>query len=321
MPFYYQIPDSKEGRRTAKGLLRLKEQFDGPEGVPIRTREDTLLLATWNIREFDSAAYGERLEESLHYIAEVISHFDLVAVQEVREDLAALRRVNRLLGHWWDYVVTDVTEGTPGNRERMAFLYDTRKVQFGGLAGEIVIPPKEVKVQGKKTRYDPSNQLYCTPFIAGFRAGWFRFMLSTVHILYGKKTANDPNREAEIRVLSQLPAERATTAQTWSENLILLGDFNIFKPSDKTFVALTDAGFVIPEELQSLPTNAGKNKHYDQIAFLGGERIRGGAEGGVREGASGSEGEAGELTYRRESWILPPTKDASPAMVVRGVAR
>jgi hypothetical protein len=29
-----------------------------------------------------------------------------------------------LLGWWWKYLLTDVTEGEPGNQERMAFLYE-----------------------------------------------------------------------------------------------------------------------------------------------------------------------------------------------------
>jgi len=101
-------------------------------GHPGATFEQTLLLATWNIREFDAPAYGERLEEAYYYIAEIIARFDLVAIQEVRRDLKALDRVCDLLGPNWAHIVTDVTEGQRGNDERMAFLYDTRKVQFAG---------------------------------------------------------------------------------------------------------------------------------------------------------------------------------------------
>jgi len=57
-----------------------------------------LRLATWNIREFDSNKYGHRLEESFFYIAEIIAIFDLVAIQEVRDDLSAFRRVMSILG-------------------------------------------------------------------------------------------------------------------------------------------------------------------------------------------------------------------------------
>lgn len=263
MPFYYRIDsNTHDGRRTAKNLLTLRRQLD--KEVPKRTINDTLLLATWNIREFDSPAYGKRLDESFYYIAEIISHFDIVAIQEVREDIRALDKLKNILGSYWKYLISDVTEGSAGNKERMAFLFDSRKVNFGGLAGEVVIAPIK---KGKKTHM-PARQLARTPFVCGFQAGWFKFMLSTVHILYGMSTANNPTRVKEIKELASFLARRAKQPATWSNNLILLGDFNIFSPSDVTFKALTNAKFIIPDEIQSLPSNAARNKHYDQIAFM-----------------------------------------------------
>ena len=66
--------------------------------MPARTLDATLLLATWNVREFDSPAYGTRTRDAYYFIAEVVSHFDLVAVQEVRRDLTALYALVELLG-------------------------------------------------------------------------------------------------------------------------------------------------------------------------------------------------------------------------------
>ncbi|MCP6423150.1 hypothetical protein NL463_27980, partial [Klebsiella pneumoniae] len=91
--------------------------------------ESNLLLATWNIREFGGSKYGGRLEESYYYIAEIISKFDLIALQEVRDDLRALNKIMEILGSYWSYMFTDVTEGRQGNSERTAFLFDTRKVR------------------------------------------------------------------------------------------------------------------------------------------------------------------------------------------------
>jgi hypothetical protein len=42
-------------------LLKLKEAFE-EVGIPERNLSDTLLLATWNIREFDSTKYGAAAE-------------------------------------------------------------------------------------------------------------------------------------------------------------------------------------------------------------------------------------------------------------------
>lgn len=254
--------------RTAEGLLRLRDQFE--REVPGRTLNDTLLLATWNIREFDAGTKSDRrLPESYYYIAEILSHFDLIAVQEVREDLAPLDRVISILGPWWKYIVTDVTYGRKGggNGERMAFIHDTRKVAFAGLAGEVVLP-EEKTAKG-------SRQLARTPFLCGFKAHWSRFNLCTVHLYYGESKPDDPRRVQEVVDLAGLlqqyvagpPSEQPGKPKT-RENLILLGDFNIFTRKDKQMKALNDAGFQVPPELIKLPgSNLDRSKFYDQIAF------------------------------------------------------
>jgi endonuclease/exonuclease/phosphatase family metal-dependent hydrolase len=262
LPSYTDLdPGSERDRRTADRLLAIKGELE--HQIPRRTI-DNLLLATWNIREFDSPKYGERSQEALLYIAEIVSRFDIVAVQEVRDDLEALNRLRYYLGRWWRYILTDVTEGVPGNQERMAFLYDERKVSFGGLAGEVVIPP--IAMGGSE--YRPADQLARTPFIVGFRVGWFAFTICTTHILYGSDAANEPRRVEEIGLLSEFLAARAREPLAWAPNMILLGDFNIYSPEDLTMQALIDAGFVVPDGLKELPSNAPRTKFYDQIAFI-----------------------------------------------------
>jgi endonuclease/exonuclease/phosphatase family metal-dependent hydrolase len=265
MAFYYELHKhdktftAERAQRTAAGLLRLKEAFK-TEGVPERRRASRLLLATWNIREFESEKYGARQREALYYIAEIIEHFDMVAIQEVREDLSSLEKVMRILGSQWDYLLTDVTEGRQGNFERMAFVYDTRKVTFGGLAGEIVVPPVD-----KQT---PAPQFARTPFMVGFRTGWFKFTICTTHIYYGKSVANDPQRVWEIGQLSDYLAKAAEKEHAWAKNMILLGDFNIFKQGDETYEALTKPGFEIHPELVGIGSNVDQSKIFDQIAFI-----------------------------------------------------
>ncbi len=263
MSFYYDFdPTEAADRRTAAGLLRLREKLDAE--LPPRTISDTVMLATWNIREFDSSKYGHRTDESIAYIAEIAARFDLIAIQEVHADLSGFKRLLDTLGIWWKFLLTDVTAGSAGNSERMAFLYDSRKVKFGGLSGEVVIPDK--RSRGKILH--PQRQLARTPFLCGFEAGWLRFMLCTVHIYYGTAKANDPDRVREIEYLSKFMAGRVKKDTSWSQNLVLLGDFNIFRPKDVTFGALKKAGFFIPEQLQSLPSNIDQSKHYDQMAFV-----------------------------------------------------
>jgi hypothetical protein len=260
MPFYRDLNPKKndDDKRTIERLLLLREQL---KEIPERTQKETLLLATWNIRDFDSADYGRRLDESIYYMAEIIDRFDLVAVQEVNKDLTGLNRLMNILGGYWDAIFTDIPLGKKANEERMAFLYDKRKVTFGGLAGELVLAENK----GKSMQI---TQLARTPFICGFKAGWTKFMLATVHIYYGPQKAEPPERIEEIRQVAQELKKRTKDEDAWARNLILLGDFNIFRPKNKTFQEIINAGFQIPEELQKLPSNVKQDRHYDQIAFM-----------------------------------------------------
>jgi endonuclease/exonuclease/phosphatase family metal-dependent hydrolase len=268
MPYYQYLRSVSEGerQRTAAGLLRLKQALAAT--VPAKTISSNLLIATWNIREFDSTSYGRRSEEAMYYIAEIIDHFDLVAVQEINENLEGLYRIRKILGNQWRVIYSDTTAGKSGNRERLGFLYDSRKLSFTDLAGEIVVPPVEVETEDGKRTYEPQDQLARTPFIIGLRTSWFKFMIATVHIIYGRGVNDSPERVREIQLLSEFLASRTEDRYAHANNLILLGDFNIFRKSNKTFAEITK-NFYIPEELQDLPSNVSQNKYYDQIAFKG----------------------------------------------------
>ena len=117
MPFYYGLKNlpKEERKRAASKLLILRKEID-KQIKTTRTLNDTLLLATWNIRNFDSNHFknGHRLSESLYYIAEIISTFDIIALQEIDKDLSAINRVKDILGWNWNYITTDVTEELVG---------------------------------------------------------------------------------------------------------------------------------------------------------------------------------------------------------------
>ena len=99
----------------------------------------TVKIATWNIREFGGTSYKGRSFEELYYIAEIISNFDIIALQEVRNDLREFLRLKKILGPNWAYIATDVTDGGPGNKERMVFLYNRNVVFFRNIAGELTL--------------------------------------------------------------------------------------------------------------------------------------------------------------------------------------
>ena len=106
----------------------------------------------------------------------------------------------------------------------------------------------------------------------------------------------------EIRQIANFLRRRTEAEDAWSKNLILLGDFNIFSPKDITMKKLTDAGFVIPEELQNLPSNALQNKHYDQIAYRS------------RKGRFGTTGKAGVFDFFQTVFGVEHEKDYAHLM-------
>ncbi len=246
---------------TSRRLLDLRAQIASPppRGIPRRTKDASLIIGTWNIRDFDNNKFrhGPRRRETLHYIAEILSSFDVCALQEVNEDLQPLKDVIRLMGPGWDFIATDITTGASGNRERMAYIYDSRKVRFRNVAGEIVLP-KHALLPGEQ-------QFARTPFLVSFQAGWFKFSLCTVHIYFGESSKNSDGYQRRVQEIDYLAREMAGRADREDENYILLGDFNIKNPIDETMQALTKAGFQLPPEL--FPSNLLGTHYYDQIAF------------------------------------------------------
>jgi endonuclease/exonuclease/phosphatase family metal-dependent hydrolase len=286
--------DPEAAERCAKRLLAMRESL---KPVSRRKNDGSLLLATWNIRDFDSNKFGQgpRLPETFFYLAEIISCFDLVALQEVNRDLAALERVMQILGREWDFIATDTTEGTGGNAERMAFVYNTEKVWFRKIAGEIVLPQGQLIVSPAKTQSardrdvpdenaveaalesglkEVHQQFARTPFVVAFQSGWFKFELCTVHIYYGADSGPGLQRRIEeIRRLVKFLADRQDRENRGTrndpskgENYILLGDFNVVSPEHETMKALRSRGFAVPAAIDGDKVRTPEDHFYDQIA-------------------------------------------------------
>jgi endonuclease/exonuclease/phosphatase family metal-dependent hydrolase len=268
------VKKAPERKRAITNLMALREQLQ--ESVPSKDSEEHLLLATWNIRDFgkkNRRGWGKRLPETWFYIAEVISRFDFVAVQEVNQ-LDEWKKVMDILGSHWDYIATDETDSKlGGNGERMVFVYDTRKIKFQHIAGEIVLPPDmlisrvEFKEDEESKKIVAGNQFKRTPFLASFQSGWLKFDICTVHLYFGSKSGEKlEQRIEEIGAIADYLSTRADRALGEDRAMILLGDFNIVHPEHRTMQALLDNNFQVPQALQDKPTT-GTEKHYDQIAF------------------------------------------------------
>lgn len=238
----------------AKGLLALKERIKAAK-IPSSKLDETLNIATWNIREFGKAP---RTEAAVHYIGEILGQFDLIGIVELRDDLTDLGRVLKILGPTWRAVYSDMIPDAGGNRERLGFIYDKRAVTFNGLAAEANAP--RVK---KGVEYLPETSFWRSPYMASFRAGSFDFIVLTTHIRWGD---SDEARRQEIAMLADWIEAKRLEKTNEDKDLIVMGDFNIPSRTDALFAAITKHGLQVPKALLGAHgTNLEKDKRYDQI--------------------------------------------------------
>lgn len=244
--------------RTIDNLLLLREYI--AKNIQARKTDKNIILSSWNLKEFGHLK--NRLPESYFYIAEIISNFDLIAVQEIKGGLKDLDIIMKLLGKDWNYLITDITEGKDGNSERFAYLYDTRRVNFTGLAGEILLW-KDLFEENEEIL-----QLKRTPYMTGFRAGWKTFALLNVHLQPNKDKESQAVRKREVELLMKALAEKKKKKSLWTENIIVLGDFNLYKTDGEIVKVFNDNSFAESDILKGLNTNTAKDKEtFDRMFF------------------------------------------------------
>lgn len=261
-------------RPVVEDIIRLRRRLDSGN-IPPRRTDHNLLIGTWNIRGFgkihpqwtENPADPKRNLRALACIAEVVRRFDVIAIQEVKRDTSGIRTLVRdFLGKNWGLLLSDVSAGAKGNIERLAFIYDRRRVSPSGLAGEIVLPPTAAG--------DPAEQFDRTPYIVGFESASDSFSLLTAHIRYGD---NPQDRLPELKALADYVAreirDRSRLPGAEEANLIVLGDFNIDRRiDDPLFDAFLSSGLFVPEAIRDLKTTYNTTpKYYDQIAWFRGD--------------------------------------------------
>jgi len=239
----------------AKGLLALQQRIQAA-GIPSSKIDETLNIATWNIREFGKKP---RSEAAIHYLAEVLGQFDLIGIVELRDNLGDLQRVLKILGPYWRAVYSDMIPDAGGNRERVAYVYDKRAVTFNGLAAEANEPR-----QRKGFEYLPTKSFWRSPYVASFKAGSFDFVALTTHIRWGRSLKA---RKEELEMLADWIEAKRRDKFGEDQDIIVMGDFNIPARGDEFFQAITRHKLQVPTALLGLEhgSNLEKNKRYDQI--------------------------------------------------------
>jgi len=269
MNYYYLNPQkdqllfiagNDDRNAVIDNIIRLRKNL--AEKMPEKKLTGNLILGTWNLREFGNTKYGGRMIESFYYIAEIISRFDLIAIQEVRDNLQDINSVCRILGNDWGIFTSVVTQGASGNKERLAFLYDKRTVSFRNIAGQVILP-------GAKS----PTQFARSPYVIRFQSGWLKFDICTAHIYYGKASKSSPEYKRRIKEIGELVDffKKFYVDKNEANNIFILGDFNIENSQSDTYKAATSSVFKVPAAIlkNKLPgSNVSQDKIYDQILYF-----------------------------------------------------
>ena len=237
---------------VAKGLKVLRSRIAKAK-IPSSKLDETLNVATWNIREFGKKA---RSEAAIHYIAEILGQFDLVSIAELRDNLGDLGKVLTILGPYWRAIYSDAIGDAGGNDERIGFIYDKRAVAFTGFAATAGAPRTKVG-----ELYLPKFDWWREPFMASFSAGNFDFVFLAAHAQWGTAAG----RVVELKSLAEWVDLKKKEKTCVDKDLIVVGDFNIDTPDQ--LAALTSKGLQMPTALKgkTYGTNLAQDKRYDQI--------------------------------------------------------
>jgi endonuclease/exonuclease/phosphatase family metal-dependent hydrolase len=235
-------------------------------GVP-RKSATHLLAATWNIANLGA---HQRRPSDLRLIAAVLSWFDLIAVQECREDCGHLQELARYLKRPYRLLFSDAG----GNNERLVFIYNASKVRLLEKIGEIAFPPAEykgIKIPGVARTFNGFDR---TPYLAAFQAGSTAFMFVNVHSFFGSMSRASVERRAlETLAVAKWAARRRRSRFAFTKEIFVMGDFNMPKRErgDPIYDALTRLGLELPAHSTEVGSSIASDNHYDQVAYFPGE--------------------------------------------------
>ena len=247
--------------RISSQINALRQYRDTKPGRAIPEKAvDRMLLATWNVANL---GVQERREKDYLLIAELVSWFDLVAMQEVNDDLSGLRAIQRHLPRSFRLLFSDAG----GNNERLAFIYDSNKVALLEEVGEVAIPPtdiQDIRLPGIEEGFEGFDR---NPYLAEFRRNSFVFILVNVHLYFGSEsTTSVERRSLETYAVARWADIRRQSPYAYSRDIVALGDFNLPKaePGDPIYETLTDRGLHLPEHSTQIGSTIQTDSHYDQ---------------------------------------------------------
>ena len=236
-------------------------------GLPQR-QYGSVLLGSFNIRKMGKTR--NRSADTWEFLADICRSFDLVAVQEIMDDLAGVRRLMSQLGPEFNLVISDMTgvfPGEPGVGERLGFIYRWSVVERMEVASDVTfdrtkiidsiasdyqifdddLGPYAKKLKNfeagkRKTKPKLKLRVFLSfirqPFCVAFRIAGnpgtepYEFMAINAHLYFGNYISD---RRQEFNALTDWILSRLKShTNAYYPNFILLGDLNLDFNNPKT---------------------------------------------------------------------------------------
>ena len=125
-------------------IIALAKKSPGKFGFPAR-RGGSVVIGTFNIRKLGELK--KRSADSWKFLELMCKRFDLLAVQEVMDETEGVQHLKERMGRDTGLVISDVTgvfPGARGNAERLAFLFNKKRVSHTELASDITFDRSEI---------------------------------------------------------------------------------------------------------------------------------------------------------------------------------
>ena len=268
-------PDPEYNYQAAAQINRLRAHRD--RVVPNRAdsrqipepSDGHVVIGSWNIANL---GVHDRRPRDLRVIAELLSWYEIVAIQEVADNLADFIGVMEELPDHFDYVFSD----RAGNDERAAYIDDTRRVSLGPKIAELVIVDSDrryIRLPGIDRQFHGFNR---NPYLVSFGIEDQYLLLANCHLLYGpsgsaaERARSLEKRQLEAYAVARWCDLRRNDQDRFTLNIIALGDFNLphAEPGDEIYRALTRRGLTIPPHETRIPTNVSDTHDYDQVTVV-----------------------------------------------------
>lgn len=277
----FEKPNFSYNFRVGSQLNALRAHRDTAPGRSIMPRSaDQLVVASWNIANL---GLHERRPKDYKLIGEIISWFDLVAIQETNNNLSGLRGLAVEVPESYRLTFSDKA----GNNERMAFIYDSDRLEILEETGEIAVPPRwkhVIRVPGSAQKFNGFDR---NPFLSAFRVNGsdFEFGIVNIHLYFGSESSKSHNRRfMEALATARWADLRRSDADAYTQNMLVMGDFNLKKADwgDPIWEMLGARGlFLVPHSTYVGGSNINDDRPYDQVAFFPGPLMNAVSSSGV----------------------------------------